>query len=654
MDPSKDRSENQGIGPTGADLTEKTNGIQDILEKPLVTAVLDQADPEGLLPTGTQNQDLEAFIEKRWAVYAYDPNMSDKIELYWALSINKQNATPIWSIELPGPIEESIFPYPLFVPKNLLQADGRHELWYVITSSFIAFPTPSFHKIVTIDTTAPSYEKQLESLLYPSDLVGTVITEAYLATHLDTVELTLPLPLYTGVADGDVISLYWSDVYPPTGPAVLEKTVLDAEIIAQDIRLDLSGDTIRAPAKNGIFYALYKVRDRAGNETLTFSKPATATVSLDPLPGILPAPTVPLHDTDGLLHRADARSGINVQVVFFDHALPTDEVVFTWDGTRLASKFAIFPVSADVPWAVLTANGMGPGRIAVGYEVIRGGWSQSSPSAPINIDFSIAGQDHPNAPALLNPLLTLSEIKGQSGIPNELIPSDRNAPVIPSVDLYQTPVAGQVLELYWGAWPVFAAVYTVQPGDMAGQRVQFSEVPWSIIDSAPNNAALPVYYTTSNAVNQQQSPNTYVKVMVVTIDDLPEPDFPDADIWGYINCDDNPWDGIRNEITFINNRFDAGDVITLFWQGYRNFNDTDPIPETYGEFEYEIKTTDITRGSAIITVLPYSPHIEPIIEGAGGAHYTLTKKDGQFGTSPTGIVKIIRLRADGTLCEPPL
>jgi len=644
MDSSKD-------GHAGENRDDAT--IPVLLEPPRVPAVIDPNDPEGLLPTGTQNQDLEAYIDKRWAVYAPDSSIFDRLELFWALSINRQNPTLIRTEDLFGPIEESIFPYAIPVPKNLLQSDGRYELWYRVTSSHISFPTPSEHTNVTIDTTAPGYDKQLDSLLYPPDLTGSVITADYLATHSDKVELRVPLPFYTGAREGDIIFLYWLDTNLPQGMPVSSKTVLDSEIIAQDIRLELTGDDIRAFNKDGIFYAFYKVRDRAGNETLTFSLPAQATVALDPLPVDLPPPSVPLHENDSLLHRADARSTIKIEIVFFDNALPTDEVVFEWDGIKLPAQPAVFPVSADVPWSVLTRNGMGPRSFIVQYEVSRGAWKQTSRQAPINVDFSIAGQDHPAAPALLNPLLALCEIRGQSNLPNELIATDRNAPVIPRVELFQNPVAGQKLELYWGAWPTAAATYTVQPGDVAGQQIQFSDVPWNIIDSEPNNAALPVYYTTSNGVNLQQSSTTYVKVRVVTIDDLPEPDFPDADLWGYINCAGTPWDGIKHKITFTNNRFEADDVITLCWQGYRNLNATDPIQGTYGEFQYEIKNSDITDGFALITVLPYTPYIEPITEGSGGAFYTLAKKDGQFGTSPTGIVKINRLLPDGTLCEPP-
>jgi hypothetical protein len=649
MTASKDTQPSHGDGrPTDQ---QDENIVQANLEAPLVAAIIDPNDPEGLVPTGTQLQDLAAVIEHRWA-FSAPAGESDKLEVFWTLSVNKQTATPIWSIVLPGPVEDTLFPYAIDVPKNLLQSDGKYELWYCVTG-YSGSPAPSDPRIVTLDTRAPSYDKQLESLLYPADLTGTVITEAYLTTHSDKVELTLPLPLYTGVAEGDVVSLFWSDTNPPVRPAVLEKTVLASEISAQDIRLDLAGDDIRAFGKTGVFHAFYKVRDRAGNETLMFSKPATATVSLDPLPVVLPAPTVPLHDDDGLLHRADARSTVKVEINFFADALPTDEVIFNWDGTQLPGGFAVFPISVEVPWTVLTANGMGPRSIVVNYDVVRGGWSQTSLPAPLTVNFSVAGQDHPAAPALLNPLLALSEIRGQSNLPNELIPTDRNAPVIPRVILYQNPVAGQQLELYWGNWPTPASVYTVQPGDVAGTAIQFSAVPWSVIDTDPNNVALPVYYTTSNGVNLQQSRVTTVKVMVVTLDDLPEPDFPDADKWGYINCDDNPWDGIKHKITFINNRFAKGDVITLYWQGYRNFNNTDPIPETYGEFEHEVNDADIINGFTIITVLPYRPYIEPILEGAGGAFYTLTKRDGQFGTSPTGIVKITRVRPGSPPCEPP-
>jgi hypothetical protein len=287
-----------------------------------------------------------------------------------------------------------------------------------------------------------------------------------------------------------------------------------------------------------------------------------------------------------------------------------------------------------VPWNVLVAQGLGPAVVKVGYNFIRSGSSRASEEADFNVDFTLAGQDHPNAPALLNPLLPLIDIVGGSGVPNVLLAGDRTSPVTPKLRLYQAPNPGEVLELYWGQYSAAVATYTVQAGDAEGAEVSFSDVPWSVIDTEPNNARLPVYYTTSNGVNEQQSEHTYVLVQIATIDDLPEPIFEDMDDFGYIQCESKPWDGIRVRINFDSGHFATGDEIKVFWQGYRTFNSSDPIGETYGEFSRVIDAGHIRDGFMDVWILPFDPHIKPVTRGSWGTYYTLTKTAGQFGTSP--------------------
>lgn len=538
------------------------------------------------------------------------------------------------------------------IPKNRLQSDGAFDIWYTVHNSHINITTESEVTKVTIDTRPPSYDKRLEALLPPDDLPGGVITEMYLFEHDDKVVFRLPLPRYTDAQNGDTGFLFWSEDDPPTGEAVSSEEFLD---VNGELTLTLSGDVIRAANKNGLFQASYKVRDRAGNES-GFARNTPVRVSLTPSPVDLPAPTVPLHD-DGLIHRADARTPVKIVIEHFDDPKPGDQVVFRWDGTDLLPpEPVVFPVSVNVSWAALIKNGPGPRTVQVSYRVLRGTGSIPSLSTPINIDLTVAGQDHPGAPALLNPLLALPDVYGQSAIRNELIPSDKGHPVIPVVVLYHNPVAGELLELHWGSWPGAVASYTVKFGDTAGSPVYFSEVPWEVIEAEPNNSRLPVYYTTSNGVNQQQSQNQFVKVQVVTIDDLPEPSFPGADKFGYINCgsEEKPWDGIRVRVTFANDRFDVGDEIKLFWQGHEYLSpDTPVIPETVGDFDETLRASHIAQGFVDIVVKPYVPFVRPIREGAGNAWYTLSKSDGQFGKSEADFVKILRKQGGGVDCEPP-
>jgi len=597
-----------------------------------IPSVLDQNDPEGLLPTGSQLSDLRAYIEEIWENEAIEPYETDIVRLYWGRTAEAMK--PFDTLFFDGPVLPSMFPFPVNAPRSNFQGDGAYYVWYTVELDNGARATADPKKI-TVDTVAPSYDKQPGALLYPDDLPNKVIDEAYLSTHGDRVRLRLPTPIYTGAEDRDTLIFWWSDSPSPTDLWLVQKAISIDDINAEDIWVDLTGDMIRAPNKNGTFYALYKLRDRAGNETLVFSEPASAVVSLLPFPSILPPPRVPLHEDDNLVHRGDARAQVNAVISGLDNLEPNDKVRLDWDGSQLLPVPITLPDTViPVPWSALIAKGPGPMVAHVSYDFIRDITETGSQVADINVNFTVAGQDHPGAPALLNPLLALVDIIGGSGTPNVLLPADRAAPVVPYLMLYQTPAAGEVLELYWGRVAGPVARYDVQPGDLEGDRVAFTPVPWSVIDADSNNARVPVYYTTSNAVNEQQSDNQYVRVQVVTIDDLPEPGFEDEDAFGYIQCDKKPWEGIRVRVKFDSGHFGLDDEIMVFWQGYRNFNSTDPITETYGEFPETIGPGHLQDGYIDVWIRPYEPYIKPVTRGSWGTYYTLTKADGQFGTSP--------------------
>ncbi|MFY1664223.1 hypothetical protein [Pseudomonas sp. Pseu.R1] len=378
-----------------------------------VPAIVDPNDPDGVVATGTHLDDLEVQIPL-WAVPA-DPGETDLLELFWS---NDPSGQPADAIRFPGPIDPSLFPVSMRVDKAFLQPDGRYQAWYSVTNDVGSVVSSDF-RIVTIDTRPPGYNQQLRALLLPADLTGS-ITDAYLASHNDQVELRLPTPVYLDAEEGDVVDLYWSQNNPPTSSVVANKTVTQAEIDAADIRINLPGDAIRAPGRDGNYYATYKVRDRAGNESLTFSRETLVSVMLKPLPG----------------------------------------------------------------------------------------------------------------------------------------------------------------------------------------------------------------------------------------GDLPEPEFPDTGLDGYINCSHEPWKGIRVRIAFVRNLFEFQDEITLFWQGYRTLNGKDPIAGTEGTFFRTVSAQNVADGYLDILVEPFIPHIEPMIEGSAVAVYQLVKFSGQSGGSYEGLVKINRKWPDGEVCGP--
>lgn len=396
-------------------LTRRTgDGSKALLAMPEVPAIIDPNDPEGLVSTGTQVNDLEVLVPL-WPFPA-GPGDIDRLDLFWS---GVTSDTPVATANFTGPVDPATFPFSLKADKNILQPDGQYQLWYTVTTD-ANDTAPSERRTVTIDTRPPSYNQQLMPLLLPDDLVGGVINEAYLASHGDQVELRLPSPVYLDAKEGDVVDLYWSQDNPPTTSVVASVTVTQAQIEADDIRISLPGDAVRAPDRDGDFYATYKVRDRAGNETDSFSRETLAAVALKPLPG----------------------------------------------------------------------------------------------------------------------------------------------------------------------------------------------------------------------------------------GDLPEPDFPEADIDGYINCANEPWNGITVRVTFVRNLFEYQDQITLYWQGYHTLNGNDPIAGTEGVFARTVSVKNVTDGYLDILVEPFIPHIEPILNGSALATYRLTKVGGQSGKSYEGLVKIDRKLPSGEICGP--
>lgn len=298
---------------------------------PQVPAIIDPNDPQGLVLTGTQLDDLVVLIPL-WPSYAGRDEW-DTVTLFWS---GAASGDPVATQRFDGPVDTALFPFAMAVDKNLLQPDGVYEVWYVVTGSNNT-SVSSERRTVTIDTRPPSYNQQLLALLLPADLPGGVIDEAYLANHNDEVELRLPSPVYLDAEAGDTVDLYWSQDNPPTSDVVASKTVTQAEIGAGDIRIVLPGSVIRAPDRDGDFYATYKVRDRAGNETQTFSRETAATVTLKPLPGgDLPEPRFPDATLDGYIHCAhEPWNGIRVRIEFVRNLFEyQDKITLHWQGYR--------------------------------------------------------------------------------------------------------------------------------------------------------------------------------------------------------------------------------------------------------------------------------------------------------------------------------
>lgn len=617
----------------------------EVIDAPRVPAVIDPADPRGLLPLSALGNDLIIEFDD----YGRGP-VRDEVD--WVELGFMSIGTPFRRVDQSFfPTSDLVFfPQTLKVPKNLLVA-GVYEVSLRV-SIYGINPLEGVRKVLTIDTGKPNFGNKPDAVIFPPELNGT-ITEDFLTSEG---EVNVTVPWYIDAEARDRAEYFWTDQdNPPDSEIPIREQEFSAEdVAARHLRITVYADEIRAWG-TGDRFMYYRLRDLAGN-TGPFSYLSKIRVDLTPLPGGLHPPDVELTPR-GLLDRQHARDGVWVKIERFDFADPQQWVAVDWDGTAL-SEFPVdpsaFPLQIPVPWPALHSKGDGPLRAKVDYRVRQGTvYTPRSPDISVPVNLTVAGQDHAKAPALLNEDLVLVDVYGEkSATRNTLTADDYGFPAILRMDLYDDPQQGQWIDFFWGSYPGPAARYDVQLGDVSGQSIEVL-VPWVVVDTDKQNPALPVHYITSNGVNEQQSLPSSVEVNIVLIEDLKEVQFPHAGKDGVLHCCARPrlWEGVTVRVP-ADPRIEQGDRIVLVWQGCSGPNGSHPIPGVFDEIPKEL--TPYRPGEDIdILVQDYDRLIAPMVNnGSGLAYYRLEKKNGGRGRSRADFVVINRTLPSGEICSP--
>lgn len=618
------------------------------LEAPKVPLVLDPDDPAGLLPLKALGQDLEVtFMDWDFTVI---PGRTDLVQLGFTPFFSPV-FVPVAQRSYPTPIAIDL-PQTLSVSKDLLDSGVYRVSIRVVPSMQEDNATESPSKKITIDTTKPNHGNTPDAVIFPDELNG-VITESYLVEHG---QVTVEVPYYFDVAPGDRAVYFWTDkaIPPDSETEIREEEFSQQEIIDKRLLITVYADEIR-PWGAGERFLYYRLRDRAGN-TGPNAKLGKIQVDLTPLPGGLLPPRVLL--ARDLLDRRQAREGVRIEIDAYDLPDAAHKVAIDWDGTLLA-EIAVdpsnFPLKTTVLWPAIHAKGNGPSRPRVSYRIrlADGSYTPPSPAISLALDLTIAGQDHANAPALLNETLAKLEIRGQkSNVPDTLKSIDFGLPAKAFLTLYDAPVSLQTIDLYWGAIATPAATYVVKSGDVSGSPIEF-EVPWAYIERELENPKLPVYYITRNGVNDQHSRKTEVDVSITVIGDLKEPTFPHAGRDGVLHCCSRPrlWEGVTVRIA-PHADFSLNDEVVVYWQGCKGMNGSSPIAGTYKEFPITLNETHIEKGFDLV-VTDYETLIAPMVDnGSALVYYVLNKLDGTSGKSRADFVIINRTMPSGIVCSP--
>lgn len=622
-----------------------------LLEKPRVPAILKDENgdesPDGLLPRSALSDDLTVIIPN-WRPPLDDP-FPYIIIVSWVLEGLPFREVHRETFDDPG--EKTVI-----VPQDKLTLEhGTYVLSYRL--SYGGNPEDSHFKRVTVDRVPPEdgqEPKPLTMLDVPGD-----ITDDYLIRFG---EVRFQVPLYVDAKARDRAIYYLTD---DPNPPDSETEIREQEFSQQDIdQRSLIITVYEADIRSrghGQRYFYYRLCDWAGNRGPR-STLLPVFVDLKPAPGKLEPARVPL-SARGLIDREHAREGavdqkaVTVEIDLYDNPDASDKVLIRWDGHDLSPLDVDptkFPLSQTVPWLTLIANGLGPMDARVDYRVSRGGTpTPPAPETQVPVNLTVAGQDHGNAPALLNTSLAKLEIYGaESKQLNKLLPVDYGLPADAYLVLYDDPQPGQKLYLYWGAITKSVAEYEVKDGDVAGKVIPFS-IPWEAISQDKENPALLTYYTTSNGVNLQQAQSTSVDVAIIVISNLPEPSFPHAGKEGVLHCCACPrlWDGVWVHING-NDAFDEDDIVELSWQGCHGPNGTSPIPGVAHLFETKL-TPEQARNGFDVHVSDYERLIAPMVNnGSALCQYHLKKANGGVGFSKPDFVIINRTLPSGEVCGP--
>lgn len=620
-------------------------------DAPFVPAILKEDDGtenvEGLIPRSALNEDLMLIVPP-WA-FSTAPDLQDAITVGWRTSGTAFR--PVSTYTYDPPIDPT--PKFVFVPMAELE-HGVYDLSYKLDVG--GNEAESQKKRITIDRLPPNDNQEPNRL----DMLGVVgdITDDYLTQHR---EVRFRVTPYVGLKAKDRAIYYWTDTNNPPSDEVeiREQQFSQQDIDTGQLIITVYEADIRSRG-SGARWIYYRLRDWVGNLGAR-SALLPLYVDLSPGPGGLKPPRVPL-SARGLIDRQHAREGavnergVTVEIDAYDNPDASHKVLISWNGVELDPVDVdplSFPLKAYVPWHVLIRF-PGPQDVRVTYKVRRGG-SETPPSAGawVLVNLTIAGPDHANAPQLLNDnLFKVDVYSAVSNIKNTLLTEDFGQDALARLELYADPKPDELIEVYWGSVSTPVAHYKVKDGDVSGTIVPFT-IPWSAIDTDKDNPALPVYYTTSNGINQQRAPHQDVVVSIIVIDDLKEPTFPHANRFGVLDCCAKPrlWEGVWVEVPG-NVMFDDGDTVELVWQGCRNENGSSFIRGVRQTFSKVLSLQEARNGFQV-HVDNYDMLIAPMVNnGSALVHYTLKKINGGVGVSKSDFVIINRTMPSGAICSP--
>lgn len=198
-----------------------------------------------------------------------------------------------------------------------------------------------------------------------------------------------------------------------------------------------------------------------------------------------------------------------------------------------------------------------------------------------------------------------------------------------------------VLYVYWrqnnAETEIFKETYT-QVDDKP--EFTFPLTPQQMIT---DGTAFLYYLLEGNNGNPDPSPERKLTIDHTLSPSLREPEFPDANSNGYINCVSSTpvWEKIRVEI-LPESVFADLDEFELEWQGFGTLNGAPPALTPVYKFKKTITGSEPTNG--FIMDIPFDPYVKPLVnDDSGIAQYTIYRNGIPVYKSHKGLVKVDRM-----------
>lgn len=606
--------------------------------------VIPGVGPRGVIPVSLMQAPLRVAIPK-WLEPA-PGELPHILKIVWVIN-GKETS---WSETFTAPPPAIPDPIVRFIPlATLREQSGTGEIYYSVETEAGVTEMDSRLQI-RVDMVGPTLLSPQDRAMFVVAPPSNVVDEAYIAANAPVL---IRLAQYNGREAWDRGELYLSN--SPIGPASAPDAMQVFTLTSDPLIVSLDGAQLRR-LLNGPAYVYYRLFDEAGNfSSLSAGLAFQLALNAPPTGLQLPEIAPPSYD-DLLINRDDARRGVSVRIRAYSW-LSGDTVEVFWNGRPIPRQPVVsFPFDVAVPWPILR----GPAALLVAhlvpvrYEITRG---QQTPIrsgvASFNVNLGIPGQENPNAPELVNPLLARVQILGQ--VPSTLNVIDnrhRGQDVLAQVALFDDPTPGEVLRLFCnGVGPV--ATYTVKVGDVTGQIISFSNLPWSLFEGIVN-ARLPFDYTIDNGVNQQRSVITEVNVNAAPAITLPAPKIQHSLTNGYATCTSKP--SILVGVSWLvapDAKLQLNDEIRFVWQGFTSNNWVGPIAGT--EFNQSVfwSTLHMSQGWTVV-VTSFQTTLFPLRKyGSATGSYEVWRNGVKVGDSLVGRVRVdLTYAGSGGYCGP--